>query len=385
MALDADRNVLIRGQALSALVETRSISADSAITLAQSLLLSDLLGAGRYTVSRTNPVNEEIRTYTFLPSTQDHILLTTLLDVMPAGLPLMLRVYSNTRNQYSRISASNSLAEEQTAFLGILNDTMAFWISLFEKTVSQFTDQDLAILNSDEFLQEHLPTLDAIVPRLSTTVAYQWMNRKNKSLRILGALSVLSENSINNDTTEANRAPTEILKSFMYPATDEDSFEFSSQVVKLLHRRAIVSSELGAKGFETLMSERLWDMERIQIGERENPAELHFHVTADYLVWLGRFPQIAKVLEDSVRVELREFLNWVEITPESALDYGKHYWIEWALIRFLLTSNAAADLSPSEGTHALLCHMFSIGEGKLRRINVKRYADEYNAKGSCKQ
>ena len=383
MVLDNDRDVLIRGQALSALVETHSISADSAVTLAQSLLLADLLGAGRYFISRVNPVNEEVRTYTFLPGTQDHVLLTTLLDVMPEGLPLLLRVYSNTHNQYRRIRDSNSSSEERRTLLRILNDTMGFWIRLFKEIVVQLDDEKLAILNSDTFLEDHLQTIDAIVPQLSTVTAKEWLERDNKALNILGAIKILGSSGETGETSTSMGKATRILKFLIFPEPTNDRLALSSEVIKLLHRRGVVSTDLGAKGLEIVLMARQREAGKMHVGEELNATDRHFYSMANYLVWLGKFPQVSKVLKDTIHMELTTFLDEVKKATESELDYGKSYLIEQTLVQFLLLSNSTANQLPSDEAHALLCDLFSIGKEKLRKTGLRSYAESYKATKSC--
>ena len=361
IVVDTNRDVLFRAHALAALVETKSISSHSTISLAQNLLLSDVLGVGRYTVTWVNPVNEEIYTYTPSPETEEAFLLATMIKVMPSGLPSVLKQYTHTVVQYRAVRDNDGDFEQ----IRILNDTSGFWIRLFRETVTRLRDADLSLLNSEPFLVENLATLDAIVPTLSLVDAERWVKRRNLALRTLGFLRLAS-------SREKAHAAIPFLKSAMNPKLGTHGRDFSSELIKLIHRHAVVLPELSAEALSVVLTSESLALHRKRLDEGRSPTEDHFHVAAEYLVWSGKFPQVARAVEPSVLAELRRFRDKIATTQAESLDYD-NYPVEWTLVRFLITSNSASNEHPSEDTQRLLSELFAVGDDKLRRTGLIHY------------
>lgn len=365
IVVDTNRDVLVRAHAFAALVETKSISSHSTINFAQNLLLSDVLGVGRYTVTWVNPVNEEIHTYTPSPETEEDFLLATIIKVMPSGLPSVLKQYTHTVMQHRAVRDNDGDYEQ----VRILNDAMGFWIRLFRETVTRLRDSDLSLLNSEPFLVENLATLDAIVPTLSLVDAERWIKRRNLALRTLGFLRLAS-------SREKAPAAIPFLKSVMNPKSGTHGLDFSSELIKLIHRDAVVLPELSVEALAVVLTSESLALRRTRLDEGRSPAEDHFHVAAEYLVWSGGFPQIVRAVEPSVLAELRKFRDRITAAQVESLDYN-NYPVEWTLIRFLITSNSASNEDPSEGAQRLLSELFTMGEDKLERTGLTRYADEW--------
>lgn len=106
IVLDDRSNVLFRAHAFAALVETKAVSADGAVSLMQRLLLADVLGADNVSMTSVNPVNDEVHIFTLSADTDDDFLLATMLKVMPAGLAAMLKEYEHTTVQHREVRAT---------------------------------------------------------------------------------------------------------------------------------------------------------------------------------------------------------------------------------------------------------------------------------------
>ena len=94
IVVDNSKDVLFRAHSLGALIETKSIAPYSAINFAQKILLSDVLGAGHFNVSTSNPVNGEIATYSIESGTSSDYFEDVIFKTMPEGLPAILKEYS---------------------------------------------------------------------------------------------------------------------------------------------------------------------------------------------------------------------------------------------------------------------------------------------------
>ncbi len=368
VALDPTGDVLVRAQALTALVDTEAISPMSAVTFAGRLLLSDVLAARRYTLTYENPVNGEIHRRTLSAEGEEEVLLNTLLKVMPSGLPAVLSEFAHARTQH-RIATSRSTGERTDIEESrILNDAVGFWIRLFRETTARFDDEELEFLAAEPFLSNNLALLDAIVPSLDRQDAQRWLRRQNEALKTLGALRLMQER-------EPTDAAVEFLRESVNPSSGTPSVAFATQVIERLHSHAVVSSDLSAETLLVVLAGRGLSLGVI---EERRDSDDHFFAASEYLVWSGRFPQIAEPLEEEVRSELTQFLSMIQSTPVEDLDYENHP-VEWTLVRFLMDSNSASNLEPSPDAKRLLRGLFSLEQDKLVRTGLDHYAREWRA------
>lgn len=367
VALDPAVDVLVRAQALTALIDTEAISPTSAVTFAARLLLSDVLAARRYTLTYENPVNGEIHRRTLSAEGEEEVLLNTMLKVLPSGLPSVLSEFAHARAQHRIVTTSPTASASDFEESRILNDALGFWIRLFREATIRFSDQELDFLADESFLANNLELLDAIVPSLDDAEADRWFRRENEALKTLGALRLIQE-----------RAPppsaVEFLRRALNPSSEPAGVALSTRVIERLHSHAVVSSDLSSEALRVVLAGR--SLSRSVVEER-GPIDDHFYAATEYLVWSGRFPQVAEPLERNIRSELETFLATIQSTPIEALDYG-NYPVEWALVRFLMDSNSASNLEPSPEAEQLLYDLFSIEQDKLRRTGLDHYAREWS-------
>ena len=265
IAIDQNGDVLVRAQALTALIETGSISSQSAVSFAQRLLLSDLLGRGR-TATYVNPGNDEVREYSFSSNTVDEILLVPMIKVMPMGLPFVIAEYTETVEQRRALTSQTPGYFEQSR---ILNATSGFWIRLFRETVSRFKDSDLALIDSEDYLAQNLADVKAIVPTLSRYDAEEWFKRENRALKIIGALHLVR-------SRDTPRSAVAFLSSEMNPNHGMTSVDFASAVIKLLHRYIVVHPELSAEALAVVLRRDNLSLHREYPGDERSPVEDHF-------------------------------------------------------------------------------------------------------------
>ena len=141
IVLNNQNDVLVRGHALRALVETESVTSSSAVFLAQKLLLAGLLAAGG---------GPEKSPTSFHPTyDRGHFLLSTMLQAMPEGIADVLRMFERTGKADDHEKSNDQ----------IIGDAKAFWRSLVLETIRTYPDDELGMLNDDSFLVEHIKTL----------------------------------------------------------------------------------------------------------------------------------------------------------------------------------------------------------------------------------
>ena len=359
IVLDSDAGVFVRAEVLSALVDTESISPQSAVGFAQQLLLADLLGASRQHRAYVSTVHE------------GDVLFATVMKVVPAALPSVLNEFNHvaTRGRIER--ARDSLSEEAR----ILNDATGFWIDVFQETVARFDDGELSFLDSEPFLSENFTVIVAIVPTLSRTDGKRWMKREVKALRTIGALRLVQ-------SERTSQCATALLRATINPKTGTESLDFASEVIRKLHESAVVSSELSAEVLKIVLSRENLTLHRRYLGDERSPVEDHFYQAAEYLTWSGGFPQVVEALEPRVIAEVRRFYERIGAAPVESLEYT-NYPIEWILVRFLIESNSAADKKPSADAQRVLADLFAMGDDKLKRTGLMQHANCWKGTEPC--
>lgn len=369
IVVDAKRDVQVRAQALAALINTRSISEQAAVNLNQQLLLSDVLAAG-YSVEEVNPVNGEIHEYYVAGESQKDFLLATMTKVMPAGITAVMANYSQTLARVNLGALTSVKTRDTSKDRAILDRAAGFWMDLVTQTIATQSDTDLEILNSDSWLADHLPQLDRMVRTPTPSEAERWAARDNKGVRLVGSIRAAETNR---DHGLANAS----LEAAMMSTSSPESADIGRDAIELLKSHAIVSSKLAATTLRIVLSQKNLAPHPTRPEEKHNPFDARVRAAADYLVWSGQFPQVARELEGPVLDRLRPFGERLATTPESALEYGTNYPTEWTLIQFLLTSNSASNDGPDQVTQTFLTSLFAVSDGKLDRAGLKAYRKQW--------
>ena len=361
IAIDSAADVMVRAQALTALIETESISAQSAVYFAQRLLLADLLGRGR-TPTYVNPDSDEVHEYSFSSNAVYDILLAPMIRLMPMGLHFVIEEYTETIKQRRALTRETPGHYEQNR---ILNATSGFWIRLFRESVMRFKDSDLVLIDSKDYLAQNLANVEAIVSTLSRSDAEEWFKRENRALKMIGALHLMQ-------SRDTPRSVVVFLRSEMNPDHGMTNVDYASEVIRLIHRHVVVHPDLSAEALAVVLRRDNLSLHREDPGDERSPVEDHFYAASEYLVWSGRYRQVASALERSVIADLRLFYDHVKSASVESLDYD-NYPIEWTLVDFLLTSKAAREEQPSR-TRRFLSQLFAIGDAKLSRTGLEHYA-----------
>lgn len=377
IVLDTKQDVLYRAHSLGALVETNSIDANSAVNLAEKLLLSNVLGRGEYVSKWTNPVNKEVHTYIYSSHTASGYMLSIMLKTMPAGLPALLSEYESTR---IRTDPSN---EARPNGQGLLNDASSFWRELFWETIRQHTDSELKVLDSDEFLVKNIITLDAILPEFPRRSDSEGLaKRRVKGLRILGSIRLLTE------SRDADAYAIAQLQSVIDPATQRsDALKLAVLVTRRLANGSIACTSLSGRFLAIVLRREDFAFHRKDLGDEPSPMEDRFHAATDYLVGCAENPKVADELEPTMLPVLRSFYDRLKGTSSgltgSELGYPEgemfrlNYPIEWALIQFLVKAESVPNRNPGSETQRFLSDIFSLPEDKLVEGGVQHFAEEW--------
>lgn len=365
IVLDPATGVLVRSEVLSALVDTESISPESAVGFAQQLLLSDLLGTRRYHRRYVSSARE------------GDVLLSTVLKVMPAALPSVLNEFDHVANRHQVGRKTNPRDKE----MRILNDAMGFWIDVFRKTVEQFDDGELLFLDSEPFLSQNFATIVAIVPTLSPADAARWMEREVKAVKTIGALQLVQDQS-------EHPIATEYLRTAVNPKSGAgvgtEVIDFASGVIRQLRRSDVMSLELSAEILNIVLKRENRSLHKRHSVEHErNPARDHFFEAAEYLRRLGSVPKVVEALESRVIAELQKFYQTIDTASLESLEY-RSYPIELALVGFLAKSSSSSSQKLSAETQRTLSDLFAIGDDKLQSIGLLYQANCWKGTERCR-
>ena len=362
IAMDRSKDVFVRAQALSALVTTESISAESAVSLTRKLLRSNVLGVDSYTIDGV----------TFLRETEADMLLSTMIKIMPDGVPVVLGEYTHVSVE---LDEARKISDERQ--VDMLNETSMFWRHVFQNTVTKLNDTELSFWNSEPFLIENLWKIDAIVPdipELTSEEAEQFFVRETISLKTVGALRLVDPES------SGSQSETQSAMTFLKPILNLSptaSRVFAVEVIKLLRRHEVVSSELSAEALEFVLTRQDVELEEGINRRDEGDAETYFDHVADYLAWSGKFSKVVAELEERVIIELGEFYNMIKDVDEESLQPERSYPVAWTFVQFL-TNAKSADVVLGSDAVQLLSDLFAIERAKLEKTRLVHYAASWS-------
>lgn len=226
IVVQPDNDVLVRAQALVALIDRRAVDPRTAFVLTERLLRSGLMFS--------DLPHDDGGVY--LRSHEDHFLAEALFSFMPNALPALL-------DHYLVSSFPGSMDYEQGPSDGgadagawrYRKDAPQFWERLVAEVVDRSSDSELAVLDDDSFLAHgYLSVLERAVHP-----AVRRADRRPKGLRILHSLDVLGRpaGSPDVDETLLGRLQTEeerYLLSLVSCPLSEDRGHVVDDVIRLL-------------------------------------------------------------------------------------------------------------------------------------------------------
>jgi len=220
---DNDNDVLVRAQALVALIDRRAVDPRTAFVLTERLLRSGLMFS--------DLPHDEGGVY--LRSHEDHFLAEALLSFMPSALPTLL-------DHYLVSSFPGSMDYEQRLAHGDIEggawryrkDAPLFWERLIAEVIDRSPDSELAVLDDDSFLAQGYLSVLARAVHPSVRRA----DREPKGLRILHSLQVLGRPGESPVLDRLEAEEERYLLSLVSCPLGEDRGHVISDVVRLLEQ-----------------------------------------------------------------------------------------------------------------------------------------------------
>ena len=370
VVMDSQGNPLLRIEALAALVDTQSISSETAVRLANRLIVDGILEATSIEVTPYSVLNEEFgRTLTktvYRGSEED--LLAALIDkVMPSGLLSVVTAYERVRQQLDTLTR-----ESETDGQARLEDARNFWVRIFRDGVAKADDAELVALESESLIVRNLRVVDDLAKNLLNAEAEHWFGRSNAVIRTTGALGLA-------DADEEHRSAVAHLASFMKPSSTAADLRVSAEVVDLLRRRNVHSPELLRAALDFAISARQRVLqsndESTQAAARRLVQEI-----SDYLYWAVGDCGVADVLVPVIGGEFREFVAGVSVVAGDSLGNRDRYRVERMLVRVLSPVWRRGDrCARSRQARELLSELYEVGEDRLRRIGLAEFAMEWKS------
>lgn len=221
IVVQSDNDVLVRAQALVALIDREAIDARTAFVLTERLLRSGLMFSDR-------PHDDG---GVYLLSHEDHFLAEALSSYMPRELPTLL-------DHYLVSSFPGSMDYEQVPSHGdaersgwrYRKDAPLFWERLVDQVVDRFSDSELAMLDDDSFLARGYLSVLARAVHPSVRRA----DRRPRGLRILHSLDVLGRPGGSPLLRRLQTEEERYLLSLVSCPLGEDRGRVISDVVRLL-------------------------------------------------------------------------------------------------------------------------------------------------------
>ena len=317
--LDPDQDAFFRTQALAALIETDSISPESAVRFTQRLLLDDVLASSASQVTPLSPLSplyQRSPENTFYPGSEEEFLLGTVRRVMPAGMRWVL-------GEYRRVGAKRDTIRQDEPEYRVLEDTARFWAVLFRNAASELPDSELGLLSSDQFLANNLVTLVELMPRYPVNdlgepawertrmeaekwhdTTEEWIKREVKGLRMMAAVFILGAGRAHPLRSDAE----DYLAPMFNPRHSMEELSVGVELATLSRSRGLQSSQLALKALEFLLSSRV-SYSRTDRGAVEEMIEAMADATYDYLRYAVRTPAVTETLEPVLVGELRRYAN----------------------------------------------------------------------------
>lgn len=356
IVLASEQDVRYRAHVLGALVETRSIDANSAVNFAKKLLDSNILGNGEYSKFAT-------------PTSEDYFF-DVMRKTMPSGLQALLNEYQHIR--YSRPTGHTDVGPSP------LENNIRFWMRLFSVTIKDRTDSELQLLDSDTFLFKNLDTLNDILGPITSDEADKLTRRKVKGLRITASIHLLRSSGKSEpyavmqlqaaiDPTPQNpralAVAAKIIDLLPYDINDVACTGLSDRLLEIVLRRQDSASNRDYLKNELILVQ---------------------NAAIPYVIRCTRiYPKIEEQLEPTILPVVREFFERLKGTPrgsllESNYPVGGVFRVESALIKILMEANSVPNRVPGSETERLLSKIFSLPEDKLVQGGLHDFADKWN-------
>ncbi|MGA2860053.1 MAG: hypothetical protein ABSE40_24560 [Candidatus Sulfotelmatobacter sp.] len=361
VVLDSKQDILYRGHALGALIDTHSIDAASAVHFA-NMLLPRVLGQ-------------------YPEQPYEDYFLTSMLKTMPEGLAAAMSEYKLGFPSESRWDGTRSWLKPRN-----LDLSEYFWEDLLWETVRSRKDSQLELLDSDEFLARDIGVIDAMIPeRLNRREADQLARRDVKALRIVGSIRLLQASK------EVDPYAVTQLDSAIDPATtNRSSLELAAEVMRQLVDHPDLCGSVQERPLTIVLRREDVALHRGLGGDERSPVEDRFYAATKYLDQCAQgWPLFTDQIEPRTLPVLQEFYRQLEDTPidkslrlgyptgEATEHVGEYYPIEHELIRIFI--NAYHDMKHARSqSEELLSKLFAMPYDKLRQAGIDRFVDDWN-------
>jgi hypothetical protein len=351
IVMDTSRDMPTRVQALLALIRNGTLDDKSAFDMTATLLRAGLLRSEVPAGHRWNG---------------DHPLVDVLVARMPSALEPLL-------NRYISDSTPDDQIDKHTR-----HDIAEFWRVVFVRTLTEKSDEQLALLNSDEFLVRCLTVMNEMLDRpMDAEKEKAWFARAPKGLQILAALRSVGEVGMGQHALGRKY----LLAVVSTPRTDASSLQLAGTIIRLQEERQWVSRALATLCLEIVLREDE-DM-------RTMPHYYNRSLAAEsYVEWY------AKAKRDEVKTPFAAGDGgdgWDEIQPAlttglenylarvaneeiRASDFGptiRRNSIALPLARILLDGISRGE-KPSKATRQLLSKMTSYSDERLGALLLDR-------------
>jgi hypothetical protein len=354
IVVDSKTDVAVRGQALIALVETRSISDNSALALAERLLRDGLIRSDYPEMLRWN---------------RDHPLLDALAGRMPSGLEPLLQHYmvSMAPDEKRRTQGREKADIEE------------FWSELFFRSIDHHKDSELPILDDDAFLDRYLGVMDHLVDLLPERqrLGREWFSRRPKALRVLAALR-----GIGDVGRYQHAAARKYLLELLTPKNPtEANLTLAADIVELQQKKLWASKALAAQCLGIVLRE---DAD-VRVNGWYQPRALSCGIYIEWYATTNRDDSNPNAegdgangwneFEPMVVMGLRQYFGDLAREPlgDGDLESNKRNSIARPLIEIIVKAVERGE-RPSEPTRQLLSEVFAQDDrtlGKLILIDLR--------------
>jgi len=406
VVVDREKDIVVRAQALVALIQTRSIDNRSTFMLCDRLLQDGLLLSDRPFI--TVPTGERLYPRWHGSSFFSAALLTTMPDALPDLLEHVVFVSPQALmpDDPDEIPDTRELVGREEVAL--------FWTGLFRETVRRHSDADLKLLNDGRFLNRYLDPLHRLAnlghpvsPALTsedasrTGLPLAWSTRSVAGIRILGNLELLVLDPHSTMRNEQRSRAASALCAFINPApSDPSSLETAAALLDLLWHLGSRSEKSGF--YDDQVRARWYAEPRIAeaatravirgLGATnmativdDDPVVGQCRAAKYYLDWVITHDHVAERIAPLMASALSDFTSRLRREPPE--DSNRSGWKrsrEAASIIVVslvdIDNSKGATGSPEDSVAAALQGFFSLPEESLKVIGMHDFASFHRSR-----
>ena len=373
VVLDSSEHSFVRLESLAALVDTQSISSDTTMRLAQTLILDGILDATTINVTPFSVLNEDFGTTlrrTPYRGPEIDVLAELIDNAMPEGLATVLSSYERLGLELDTLVPNRQPCEADGQRRRLM-DAQQFWVRVFLDSAARTDGSGFAALDTPELQVRNLRVLDDLAKCVADSEAQRWFAKSGRVIRTVGALGLAGVNG-------GSPAAVAYLSRFMTPSSSPAALRFSAEVVDVLRRRNINSSDLLDAALDFAVASR-------QMALASDPTALTaasarrrlLQEISDYLYFAVTDSAAAEILLPRVGEEVRAFVATSAAISLDDVASRDQYRVDRVMVRVLSNLGRSRVADVGREAREILGALYAIGPKKLVEMGLADFVQDW--------